>query len=128
MDTGPNFFRKREKKTTLNNVQIVYCHERHHWITVTTVNCKPGEVKAFDSLFTYYDKETIGTIHNLFSTTNSPKPKITVDCCQKQKGETVCGLFAIAFATVNPGIYNLVNNQSAMGMHLIPFLIKSKCL
>ena len=106
----------------VNNVQIVHCHERHHWITVTTVNCKPGEVKAFDSLFTYCDKETTRTIHNLFGTTNSPKPHITMGRCQKQKGEKDCGLFAIAFATaiasgLQPSKQNL--DQSAMRIHLV---------
>ena len=106
----------------VNNVQIVHCRGRHHWITVTTVNCKPGEVKAFDSLFTYCDKETTRTIHNLFGTTNSPKPQISMGCCQKQKGEKDCGLFAIAFATaiawgLQPSKQNF--NQSAMRMHLV---------
>ena len=41
-----------------NNIQIIHCHGRHHWITVTTVNCKSGEVNVFDSAFSYCDKET----------------------------------------------------------------------
>ena len=40
----------------MNNVQIVHCHGRHHWIADTTVNCKPAEVKAFDSLFAYWNQ------------------------------------------------------------------------
>ena len=87
-----------------------------------TVSCKPGEVKAFDSLFTYCDKETTRTIHNLFGTTSSPKPHITMGRCQKQKGEKDCRLFAIAFATaiasgLQPSKQNL--DQSAMRMHLV---------
>ena len=119
-------FQERREATAennpVNNVQIVHCHERHHWITVTTVNCKLGEVKAFDSLFTYCDKETIRIIHHLFGTTNSPKPQITMGRCQKQKGKKDCGLFAIAFATaiafgLQPSKQNL--DQSAMRMHLV---------
>ena len=45
-----------------SNIQIVHCPSRHHWITATTLKCKTGEVKIFDSVFTFCDKETIGII------------------------------------------------------------------
>lgn len=38
-----------------NKVQIVYCN---HWIAASTVNCATGEVKVYDSIFQYCDKET----------------------------------------------------------------------
>lgn len=41
-----------------NKVQIVYCKTRHHWIAASTVNCATGEVKVYDSIFQYCDKET----------------------------------------------------------------------
>ena len=34
-----------------NNIQIVHCANRHHWMMATTVNCIQGEVKIFDSMF-----------------------------------------------------------------------------
>ena len=43
-----------------NNVEIVHCPTRHHWITATTLNCRAGKVKIFDLLFTFCDKETRG--------------------------------------------------------------------
>ena len=32
-----------------DGVQIVHCSTRHHWITVSTINCKDGEVRVLDS-------------------------------------------------------------------------------
>ena len=32
-----------------NKLQIIHCLERHHWITVSTVNNAPGEVTIMDS-------------------------------------------------------------------------------
>lgn len=42
---GLRFTLLQDTKLTyiMNNVQIVDCHLRHHWITMTTVNYKPGE-------------------------------------------------------------------------------------
>ena len=53
-------------KGSANNIQIVHCSTRHHWITVTTMNCKLGEVKVYDSLLTYCDKETVKIIHDIY--------------------------------------------------------------
>ena len=79
-----------------NKVQIIYCKTRH-WIPASTVNCATGEVRVYDSIFQYCDKETEQTINNLFVDTS--KLTIKVAHCQKQKGGTDCGLFAIAFTT-----------------------------
>jgi len=80
-----------------NSVQIVHCLARHHWITTITLNCKAGEVKIFDSSFTYCDKETEGIICNFYQQ-NKEKLTITMSRSQKQSGEKDCGVFAIAFA------------------------------
>ena len=45
-----------------NNIKIVHCTSRHHWMKVTTVNCKQGEIKVFDSAFFNCDKETLQAI------------------------------------------------------------------
>ena len=60
-----------------SNVQIVHCPTRHHWITATTLNCKAGEVKIFDSLFTFCDKETIGIIYDFYQRGTE---KLTIPC------------------------------------------------
>ena len=60
----------QEKKLQLtesliqNKVQIIYCKTRHHWIAASTVKCVTGEVRIYDSVFQYCDKETEQTINN----------------------------------------------------------------
>ena len=68
-------------------------------MTASTLNCKLGEVKVFDTVFNHCDKETTGVIQNLFATPNFPKLTITMGRYQKQKGGKDCGLFSIAIAT-----------------------------
>ena len=104
-----------------NKVQIIYCKTRHHWIAASTVNCATGEVRVYDSIFQYCDKETEQTINNLFHNGTS-KLTIKVAHCQKQKGGADCGLFTIAFTTaitfgVNPSKLRL--KQESMRAHLI---------
>ena len=81
-----------------NKIQIVHCKRRRHWIVATTLNCRLGEVRVYDSLFQYCGKETEHAITNLFQI-ESEKLKITVAQSCKQKGGTDCGVFAIAFTT-----------------------------
>ena len=80
-----------------SNIQIVHCPSRNHWITATTLNCKAGEVKIFDSLFTFCDKQTIRIIYDLYQR-GTEKLNIIMLCCQKQSGDKDCGLFTTAFA------------------------------
>ena len=42
-----------------NNIQIIHCASRHHWIAAITVNCTQQEVKVYDSIFFNCDKETL---------------------------------------------------------------------
>ena len=105
-----------------NCIQIVHCQARHHWVTASTINCKLGEVKVFDTLFNHCDQETTGIIHKLFATANFPKLTITMGRCQKQKGGMDCGLFSIANATALAfGLHPSKQKykQSAMRMHLV---------
>ena len=76
-------------------IQIVFCNNRQHWKVATTVACNDGEVKVYDSIFSYLDKESLRTVMNLFSTENF-KPKVKLLHSQKQKGSddwSVCYLF-----------------------------------
>ena len=69
--------------------------EKHHWITVSTVNNTPGEVTIMDSIFKSIDQETKLTISNLFQPIGSSNQlKIKVIKTQRQKGtkETVACL------------------------------------
>ena len=124
----------QEKKTLLteksvrNKVQIIHCKGRHHWAVVSTVCCHLGEVKVYDSLFTYCDKETEKVIFNLFQW-NSTKVTVKFARCQKQVGGVDCGLFAIAFATAivfgkPPNKFKLI--QQELRSHLINCFNKGK--
>lgn len=104
-----------------NNIQIVHCADRHHWIMVTTVNCMQGEVKVFDSIFFNCDKETMQTMYTLYQRA-SEHLTITMCRCQKQAGGTDCGLFSIAYAValvhgMNPG--KLKFYQDKVRSHLV---------
>ena len=117
-----------------DSVQIVHCSTRHHWITVSTINC---EVRVLDSLFTNCDRKTKAIICGLYQR-DTENIRIIVSRCQKQTGKKDCGLFAIAFAMAlvfnkNPSILKF--NQQKMRSHLmecftkqemIPFLCRHK--
>ena len=63
-------YQEKERNLSENNVnnklQIIHYRSRHHWIVASTVGCILGQVKVYDSLFTYCDKETASVIVNLF--------------------------------------------------------------
>ena len=104
-----------------NTIQIVFCNNRRHWIVATTVDCNDGEVKVYDSIFSYLDKESLRTVMNLFTTENI-KPKIKLLPSQKQKGSDDCGVFVICFAVaiafgLNPGTLHV--RQEEMRTHLV---------
>ena len=109
-----------------NSVQVVHCPSRFHWITVTTINCKANEVRVFDSLFSYCDKQTISIIRNLYQT-GSEELKITMCRCQKQTESKDCGLFSLAFAValvfkLNPS--KIKFHQKKMRGHLVDCFTK----
>ena len=111
-----------------DSVQIVHCSARHHWITVSTINCKKGEVRVFDSLFADCDKETEAVIHSLYQC-HTEKIKIILSRCQKQSSEKDCGLFAIAFAValiLNNQPSKLKFNQQKMRSHLVECFTKQQ--
>jgi len=87
----------------------------------TTINCTQNEVKVYDSLFQYLERESIQLVETLFQC-NGIDPHIKMIQCRKQIGAKDCGVFAIAFATaiahrLNPSRQNF--NQQAMRAHLV---------
>ena len=101
---------------------------RHHWITVSTINCKDGEVRGLDSLFTNCDKETETVIRGLYQR-DIEYIRIIMSRCQKQTGGKDCGLFAIAFAVAL--VFNkcpsiLKFNQQKMRSHLVECFTKQE--
>ena len=77
-----------------NYIQVYHCRS-NHWITVSTMGCKDGEVSVYDSLYTELDSVTKNNIEKMFD----PSVKILLPAVQKQNGVKDCGLFALAFAT-----------------------------
>lgn len=75
-------------KTSVQNKIDYSLQVAHHWVVASTVNCCLDEVKVYDSVFQFCDKELKLTIDNLFQY-NSNKPVIKVAHCQKQKVLTV---------------------------------------
>ena len=71
-----------------------YCH----WVTVSTIGCKDGEINIFDSFPVALTSDLMNQIAALLAT---PKDTIKVKYIdtQMQSGSTDCGIFAVAFAT-----------------------------
>lgn len=87
----------------------------------TTINCTKNEVKVYDSLFQYLDRDSIQLIETLFWC-DGIDTQIKMIQCRKQTGAKDCGIFAIAFATaithgLNPSRQNF--NQQVMRAHLV---------
>lgn len=72
------------EETVKNKIQIIHCKSRHHWVVASTVQCSLGQVKVYNSLFTYCDKETENIVSNLFQW-NTTKLVITVLRCLSKK-------------------------------------------
>ena len=118
----------QEKATNLttssmaNRIQIIHCESRRHWILATTVNCKCDNVKVYDSLFHYLDKNSLRIVENCFRFGNEV-PQVKMMQRRKQQGGTDCGVYAIiAFAVAlafgaNPGRQNF--KQAMMRAHLV---------
>ena len=94
-------------------VQILHCNS-DHWLTISTIGCKPSEVFMYDSLYSGTSECVQCQIATLLA---SPSSHITLKFVdvQMQSGTYVCGLFAVAFATAlvygyNPGQYFLINS------------------
>ena len=61
------------------------------------MNCYRGEVKIYNSLFTFPDAEVCWIVKNIFQTARNPS--FVMVKMQKQNGSSDCGVFVIAAAT-----------------------------
>ena len=77
-------------------VQIL--HTGHmHWVCVSSVGCKPGEVKLYDSLYhDIIEEEVVEQVKYLMA--DSYIGLVNAPVQQQQNGSD-CGVFAIAFST-----------------------------
>ena len=78
-----------------NYIQIWHCRQCH-WITVSSIGCKTGEVNVYDSLYSDLDEVTKCKTESVFG---SASINVHFANVQKQEGLVDCGPFAIAFAT-----------------------------
>lgn len=99
-----------------------------HWLTISTVGCKPNQVKVYDSMHMPMSSSMKMTVAELLQTRCS---QISVDHMnvQFQKGGSDCGLFAIATATAichgqNPLQFEY--NQAFMREHLLKALLRDE--
>ena len=121
-------------------LQFVVCKEKpfvqvlhdgnYHWVTVSTYNCKPGEVIYMDSLFTGKIKQDVK--RQICSLIRHDKEKLTIKVIpvQQQNGSVDCGLFALAFAqyvALHKEYPSLVTfNQFRMRHHVLRALAANK--
>ncbi len=80
---------------TDNYVQVYHCRS-NHWITVSTLGCKDGDINVYDSMYKSIDS---GTKYKIEDTFPDSDLTIILPSVQQQDGAKDCGLFALAFAT-----------------------------
>ena len=77
-------------------VQIV--NTGNHWVCLSTISCRPGTIKVYDSLFQRVSPIAIGHSCRLLMHTGGSVLFMN-EKVQKQINSSDCGLFALAFAT-----------------------------
>jgi Ulp1 family protease len=106
-------------KTEVDEFIQVLHNGSNHWITISTLGCRQGEVDVFDSL----SPKITSTMELQISALLATKTKnITLRHrrCHKQKGAFDCGLFALAYAGMlaegkHPSAFHL--NQANLRTH-----------
>ena len=74
-------------------IQVIHSHG-DHWILVSTIMCKEGTVKDYDSAYSSIDCQTKAVVDNI-----SCESSVELAKMQKQSNGTDCGIFAIAVST-----------------------------
>ncbi len=103
-------------------VQILH-DGSYHWVAISTVNCKPGEVIYMDSLFT--GKITQDIQRQICSIVRHEQETLSVKVIpvQQQKGSVDCGLFAMAFIQ-----YILLNKEYPSAVTFDQFVMRHHVL
>ncbi len=83
-------------KASAHALQVIHCR-RDHWVVVTTIQCPPGEVKVYDSVYASVDNGTLCTVQSMFGSHTGLQ--VTAVNAPKQQGGSDCGVFAIAVST-----------------------------
>ena len=86
-------YQNRAHKFSSSRSALQIIHSRgNHWIVATTLQCDPGDIHVFDSVYESLDVETLQVIRGLFG--NHFKMKVVGG--PKQQGANDCGVFSIA--------------------------------
>ena len=115
-------------------IQILFVNG-NHWITVAGV--PPSSVDVYDSKYAYLSQDSKMQIASILRT-SEPSVSVRMQSVQHQKGDSECGLYAIAYATDlafgnDPASY--IYKQSELRAHLVnclkrdhmtPFITKPK--
>ncbi len=83
-------------KASAHALQVIHCHGEH-WVVATTIQCPPGEVKVYDSVYASVDDGTLRTVQSMFGSHTGLQ--MTAVNAPKQQGGSDCGVFAIAVST-----------------------------
>ena len=78
-------------------VQVLHS-SGNHWLTISTIGCKPSTVKVYDSLYSTLPTQTKDQICALLASKEPTIDLIHVNV-QTQPNGSDCGLFTLAFAT-----------------------------
>lgn len=101
-------------------VQI--CHIRNnHWIVISNMLSKPGEVHVFDSVYTDIDLKTEALIRCMFKQPVEIKLHPGVP---KQEGSADCGVICIAICTSLPHMNPLQYTQCLLCPRLVSLFEK----
>lgn len=98
-------------------VQIL--HGSSHWLCISTIGCKDGEVEVLDSMFSSVPQKVVRQIATLTRTSASNLKFLDTAL---QRGCATCGLYAIAFETalcVGIDPCSLQFDQESMHPHLL---------
>lgn len=89
---------QKKRPVALIQCGLQIIHDRNdHWIVASNIGCGDNIIQVYDSVYRSVSPETREVIINLFR--NSADISIEIVDIAKQKGATVCGLYAIAIAT-----------------------------
>ena len=72
---------------------------RHHWVTISTLGCQPGEVKYYDSMLKGKLTESVKNQTCCITRFKGKKIKIDVVLVQQQQNGFDYGAYTIAFMT-----------------------------
>mgnify|MGYP002260086732 CR=1 FL=1 len=107
--------------------------EGSHWLTLSTIDCEPSEMKIYDSAYESVSYDTLEAICNLVKYGLPPLKDdrvnlLIVDVDMQGKGEEdTCGLHAVANATslgLQKDPAKITYNEKAMRKHLLNCLEK----